>query len=61
MKHDTLTAGPGWLEHPTIGLEGREWRWHIGMVAESTRVYDVGKCFAGYEIPVVGFERVTDG
>ena len=27
------------------------WRWHIGMVAESTRVYDVGKCFAGYEIP----------
>ncbi len=29
-----------------------KWKWHIGMVAErSARVYDVGKCFAGYEVP----------
>ena len=29
------------------------WKWHIGMVAESTRVYDVGKAFTGYEVPDV--------
>lgn len=23
MKQERLSAGPGWLEHPTIGLEGR--------------------------------------
>ena len=32
-------------EHP-------RWTWHIGMVAErGARVYDVGKGFAGYEVP----------
>ena len=33
------------VEHPM-------WAWHIGMVAErGARVYDIGKGFAGYEVP----------
>lgn len=33
------------VEHP-------KWTWHIGMVAErGARVYDIGKGFAGYEVP----------
>jgi len=33
------------VEHP-------RWAWHIGMVAErGARVYDIGKGFAGYEVP----------
>ena len=32
-------------EHPKLA-------WHIGMVAErGARVYDIGKGFAGYEVP----------